>query len=217
MVQIDMKSKIIPLLIGTHMLATACCTTIYEKDEVKRHGGMRNVSVKVAYDEEYAHKAKNRAHIAIVEKASKSLEEQVGIRLVIKGESYWDSDDCQKSMYQARKELESEVGHESENGKCEILIGFTGQGYEREEKDETGKTRTFTILGIAEGIGTGNSILVWGDYEFPGRVTIHELGHLLGAEHTAELSVMREEPACEKLDEKNKEIILKNKFRWFYE
>ena len=110
-----MKNKIIPFLIGTFLTVTTSCTTLPMTKGYE--GPIREVSVKVVYDEEYAHQAKKKKHIKIVEKASKPLEEQVGIKLVIKEEGYWDSDDYQNSMHLSRMEMEAEAGHgKSESG-----------------------------------------------------------------------------------------------------
>lgn len=202
-----MKNKIIPLMIGTYMLLQPAAALAKRYD-----GPIREISVKVVYDEEYASKAKKRKHIAIVEKASKTLEEQVGIRLVIKGEGHWDSDDHQNNIHLSRREMEAEAGQ----GEYEILIGVTGQEYRETKRDRDGRLTEKVTYGVAEGLGFGNSVLICGDYNWPELLAEHEILHLFGAEHTNALfSVMNTEPSSKRIDKKNKEIILRKKNRWF--
>lgn len=57
-------------------------------------------------------------------------------------------------------------------------------------------------------------LLVNKGYEIT-RVLIHELGHLFGAEHTEENSVMNVPATTNQFDEKNRKIVINNKWRKF--
>lgn len=115
-----------------------------------------------------------------------------------------------------------------ENPAYDLVLIFTGRklftckpddsDYSKEEWSELtspcpyGETKE-TLMGSAAQNGT-NAIIVLSP-ESP-YIALHEIGHLFGAEHTREFSIMRPQlsPVTEHFDDKNKEKILKNRRRF---
>lgn len=168
----------------------------------------RKVYVKIAADEEYripyVWKVSTNQDLKA---ASKAFKKQFGIELIVTEFEKWDSEDYETRINRSLDELKREV----KLGKNDIVIGFSGQDYSMSRNGYR-----VPVTGFAEGIGTGNYIIL--AYGADLKTIVHELGHLWGATHDDyPLSVMchGSSRATTNFYGKNKEKVMGNKYRDF--
>ena len=143
----------------------------------------------------------------IIERASRSLEYQFGIKLVLVGIETW-SPQTQDSLFLAKKELESQISLED----CDVVIGLTGKINYREaigcgEIPQGGSLGNYIALSLYFPETVKWLGYIFNSYRFQSYLLVHELGHNFGAVHSEEIYPLPSFPKIEdshdvyKLDE----------------
>lgn len=155
----------------------------------------------------------------MAEAASDYFAEEFGIRLVIAKISPWPEEKGISSTARLLRRLKSEVPLQGSEGRYDLIIALTGEWVNIYHA----KARVDRIGDCQEGLGNyivssvSEPLRYYGANAEPAYdvvALIHELGHIFGAEHVQDAgSIMHEDfDFRTEFDEKNRQIILKNKY-----
>ena len=181
----------------------------------------------------------------IVQRASKVFEDNFGIRFVVQGFKEWNSDDhlwADANGLMGIDALVAELKREIRPGDEDIVVAFTGQGNSTEADGAVNDIfgRYILVEDHLASYGWWKKIyekklpqikynykswqtrvmeiaqsLTYDYYFSMSVILVHEFGHIFGARHTQEKSVMKWGCMTTRFDNKSKETILTNKFRDF--
>jgi Tfp pilus assembly protein PilF len=163
---------------------------------------IRTIRCRIAVDEECRAQREWRSKIKrVVADSSKCFEREFGIKFEIVRIRPWYSDNSRHALFDLLKSLKGEIPQKN----CEVVIGITGQNYERG-----------SFLGASICYG-GYIILRWVRSEdLLKRTLIHEFCHLFGGiDLHQEESIMNHAGGGDGFDEFTSKVILTNKFRRF--
>ena len=172
------------------------------KCDIPHNDTVRTIRCRIAVDEECRSQNEWRSVIKrVVADSSKRFEREFGIKFEIVRIRPWYSDDTRDSLFDLLKSLKNEIPQKN----CEVIIGFTGQHYEK---------GAFSGATICYG---SYIILRWVRLEdLMKRTLIHEFCHLFGGiDLNGENLIMSHARAGNRFDEFTSRIILINKFRRF--
>ena len=156
----------------------------------------------------------------LVEAASDYFEREFGIRFVTQRVAPWPLKERIPSTSSLMSRLKTEVPLKDPEGSYDLVIAFTG---ERVSLYFGGRARVDRIGNCQQGLGNYLVSSLSGPFHYRGPnaepefdvvALIHELGHIFGAEHVQDIaSIMNENfDYRTEFDQKNREVIFKNKF-----
>ena len=155
----------------------------------------------------------------LVEATSDYYEREFGIRLVTHSVSPWPLEDRIRATPDLLAKLQTDFPR-AENHNYDLVIAFTATGTSR--YDKAGRPRVDRIGNCQQGLGSYVVMPVSRVLHYAGRHTdpelevialIHEIGHILGAEHVIDIaSIMHEDFGYRtQFDARNRAVIERNK------
>ncbi len=155
----------------------------------------------------------------LVEAASDYFEREFGVRFVVDKIAPWPSVAGVTSTRLLLTRLKEEVPLKGRAGNYDLIIGFTGENV---NIYVDGRARVDRIGNCHLGLGNYMVTSVSSPFLYPGPdseidwdvlALIHELGHILGAEHTNDSSsIMHHDFAYRtEFDQHNRDVILRNR------
>ncbi|MBI2360888.1 MAG: hypothetical protein HYV04_18620 [Deltaproteobacteria bacterium] len=156
----------------------------------------------------------------LLQASSDYFEREFGIRLVAQKVAAWPQRERIASTTLLLSRLRREVPLTDANGNYDLVIAFTAEPV---DIYSDGKARVDRIGNCQQGLGNYLVSAVSSPFRYRGPgaeptldvvALVHELGHIFGAEHTADTdSIMSKNfDYRTEFDKKNREIILRNKF-----
>lgn len=156
----------------------------------------------------------------LLQASSDHFEREFGIRLVAVKVAPWPQRERIASTALLLARLEQEVPLRDSSGSYDLVIAFTAEPV---NIYSDGKARVDRIGNCRQGLGNYMVSAVSNPFRYQGPhaeptadvvAVIHELGHIFGAEHSADTnSIMHKNfDYRTEFDKKSREVILKNKF-----
>ncbi len=174
----------------------------FGKCEIPRDDTVRTIRCRIAVDEECRAQKEWRSAIKrVVADSSVRFEREFGIKFEIVRIRPWYSDNKKESLFDLLRSLQREIPQKN----CEVVIGFTGQSYQKGAF--SGATICYGNYVILRWVRSEDRMT---------RTLIHEFCHLFGGiDLHQEESIMNQAGRGNGFDEFTSRIILINKFRSF--
>jgi hypothetical protein len=155
----------------------------------------------------------------LVEAASDYYEREFGVRLVTHSVSAWPQEERIRATPDLLAKLQRDFS-KAKNYDYDLVIAFTAEGISRYAR--AGRPRVDRIGNCQEGLGSYVVVPVNKVFHYTGPrsdpeleiiALIHEIGHILGAEHVDDMaSIMHEDFGYRtEFDAKNRAVIERNK------